>query len=214
MAIKNGDTFERLTVVGLSHFKSRGKWREKIWACACSCGGKVSVSHSSLTGGKRRSCGCLFKEWVARRPKYGTHFKTKSGTWRSWVAMKQRCTSDSPCFFKNYKGRGIAYDPQWEKFEPFYEDMGDRPDGMTLERVNNNLGYSKQNCIWATCKQQQNNRRSNRLVCYNGSQMTLAQASELSGIERRVTSLRLDRGWSEERTFSEPVRTSKKTPRK
>ena len=84
-----------------------------------------------------------------------------SPTYVSWNTMKTRCTSKAnPKFVKNYQNRGISYDPRWEKFSCFLQDMGVRPEGKTLERLNNDKGYSKENCVWASPSHQNRNRRT------------------------------------------------------
>lgn len=87
----------------------------------------------------------------------------ESPTYRSWKAMKRRCTSNDPQFFKNYKGKGISYSESWGIFETFLADMGERPDGTTLDRIENDKGYSKDNCRWVSREEQNRNRSSNKL---------------------------------------------------
>ncbi len=108
--------------------------------------------------------------------------------------------------YKYYGERGISYDPRWEKFENFYADMGDRPAGMTIDRIDNNKGYSKENCRWATLKEQANNTSRNHKIKFQGKTQTLTQWAEEVGINRRTIGARLKLGWSVERTLTSPVR--------
>jgi len=89
-----------------------------------------------------------------------THGRSSERVYKVWFAMKDRCRNPANSQWKNYGGRGINYDPRWEKFENFIADMGERPAGMTLERTDNNKGYCKANCVWATPQQNSSNKRT------------------------------------------------------
>lgn len=95
--------------------------------------------------------------------KYKRHGKDRA-TYNGWLSMIQRCTDPSDLHYKNYGGRGITVCERWKDFENFYADMGKKPDGLTLDRIDNDAGYSPDNCRWATRAQQQRNRRCNRLT--------------------------------------------------
>jgi hypothetical protein len=118
--------------------------------------------------------------------------------------MRRRCYATHRKEYKNYGG-GIEVCPEWrDSFENFYRDMGDRPPGYTLDRRDNDDHYSKDNCLWATYKQQGRNTRFNRHVEVHGRRMTIAEAAELSGISKNCALQRLRKGWSVEQTFSQP----------
>lgn len=117
--------------------------------------------------------------------------------------MKYRCDNKKD---KDYGGRGITYDPRWEKFENFLQDMGERPEGKTLDRINVNGNYCKENCRWATMKQQQRNKRCNIIYEFNGNKLTLSEWSEITGIGRTTLDMRIRTyGWPVEKALSTSV---------
>lgn len=136
---------------------------------------------------------------------------THPAEWGIWRAMRARCNpSVKTTFGDNYHGRGITVCSEWDDsdagFKTFLDDMGPRPSNThSIERVDNNLGYSKDNCVWATKKRQARNRSSNRLITFGGETLTLAEWEARTGIHRCAISYRLDHGWSEEDTLTTPV---------
>ena len=131
-------------------------------------------------------------------------------TYNAWASMKKRCKNPSHKFYPQYGGRGISFDPAWESFESFLADMGTAPHGLTLDRVDNSLGYSKDNCRWTTQKTQCNNRRSNVFVEYAGKRQTVAQWSEEIGLERKTLEYRIRVGWTPEKALTTPSTINRK----
>lgn len=129
----------------------------------------------------------------------------KVAEYNVWRKMISRCSNPKDKDFPYYGGRGIGVSDMWyECFHNFITDMGNRPKGTMLERKDNDLGYSKENCIWATRKQQMNNKRSNRLLHFSGLTLTMAQWSERLGFRKGTILFRLKRGWTIERTLTTP----------
>lgn len=123
-----------------------------------------------------------------------------------WVGMKQRCSNPKHVHYANYGGRGIAVCTEWADFSKFYADMGDPPPRHTLERENNDLGYSKSNCVWATRKTQANNRRDCKVITYEGVVLNVTQWAERLDLPRQLIYDRLRAGWSTERALTQPQR--------
>ena len=129
-----------------------------MWSCVCNCGNKVIVDASNLRSGHTRSCGCQKKEELSkRRFKHGL---SHCSEYRTWSEAKRRCTIKVHPAYENYGGRGIRMCATWRKdFRKFYQDMGPRPKGLTLERIDNDGNYEPRNCCWATRSQQNRNQR-------------------------------------------------------
>lgn len=154
--INSGDRFNRWVVV--EPLRVSGKLYYKV---ICDCGNSSRVESSHLVSGKSGSCGCLHKELVALR---GTkHGMCKSKTYKTWEMMIQRGREDSKSF-KNYRDKGISVCDRWkEDFGNFLEDMGERPEGASLDRKDNTKGYNKENCRWANTTVQAVNKGLNSL---------------------------------------------------
>lgn len=165
------------------------------WICDCDCGQQSSVFMSNLTRGLTKSCGCSQTSQFIKHSMYGAKI------YRVWGAMIQRCYNSNDPHFDRYGGRGIITSDGWKDFAIFYADMGD-PNGMTLERVDNNKGYSKENCVWATRKEQTRNRHNTVVFEAHGESRTLDEWSDFLGVSRDCLRGRLRRGWSIDSTFA------------
>lgn len=134
-----------------------------------------------------------------------THGMSYTSIYMLWHKMIQRSTISTHKDFPNYGGRGIGVCDRWLKFENFYADMGEKPVGKSLERKDNNLGYSPENCKWATRSEQNNNKRDNHPITFNGKTQTIALWAKEIGVSRRTISHRInDYGWSIEKALSTP----------
>lgn len=140
----------------------------RLVECTCDCGNEIIVRLGNLRYGTTKSCGCLQRKRSSETMSKTLlkHGRNKKGQitpeYRSWINMKQRCYNVNKDNFKNYGGRGIKVCDKWkDSFINFFQDMGERPIGKTLDRINVNGDYEPSNCRWATYKEQMNNQRKN-----------------------------------------------------
>lgn len=189
-----GLRFGRLVVMSQ---KGTDIHRNKLWECKCDCGNIATVRAPVLKNGVTQSCGCLMNE--VRKTSGTSHGLSNTHIYHAWQSMIARCCYESSPSYKDYGARGITICDKWRNsFETFYKDMGPRPTPHhTVERRENDKGYSKENCYWATKAEQANNRRSNILYEYCGEVKTLKQWCDIlglqySGVYHRIKVL----GWS------------------
>lgn len=147
----------RLVVLRMEGRKADGS---SLWLCQCDCGTTKVIRASSLMNGDTVSCGCYQSEQFSIRKNALRHGKTETRAYRAWCKMRGRCKNPREKFYRHYGGRGITICPEWDSFEQFYADMGDPPEGMTLDRVNPNGNYEPSNCRWADWITQSQNRRN------------------------------------------------------
>lgn len=192
---KTGQTFGFWTVTA---FAGRDKRNATVWTCKCVCGVVKNVVVGSLTGGHSKSCGC--KQYEVTAKKNTKHGMAGTPTYKSWHAMIQRCEGKGG--HESYPDRGISMCKEWHDFDAFIMDMGVRPKNKTLDRIDNTKGYSKENCRWATPKQQANNRNTTKYVEVNGEVMPLVVACEKYKIGISCVRHRLRKGMSEQDAFT------------
>lgn len=168
------------------------------YLCRCDCGKEVVVRGGNLTSGNTKSCGCLLEE-KSHEPKKVKHGLSKTRLFSIWSGMKLRCYRKKDKAWKWYGGKGITVCGEWlNDFGEFYKWAMDNgyKDGLTIDRIDHEGNYTPDNCRWATIKEQQNNRSSNKNITYNGETKTVKQWSEQYGIPHHVILWRL-KHWSE-----------------
>lgn len=191
-----GMVFSRLTVVDYVGTVAYAK----RYLCRCTCGTETVVRAANLVSGDTKSCGCLRRE----RASEGTHHLTKTPIWRIWSAMRERCSNPRNKRYPRYGARGIRVCERWDSFENFYIDMGPRPSlKHTLERLDNDGHYCKENCTWATKSVQARNRRTTVRATFRGQTKAVADWCDELGLPYKKTISRISRqGWSVERAFT------------
>lgn len=196
-----GKRFSRLLVIAKAeyHVNPNGEKVAK-WLCVCDCGKEVKVRTFSLNSGNTKSCGCWHKEAHLK------HGMIKDVVYKTWCWMLGRCNNPNDKRFGDYGGRGIKVWEKWYQFENFYVDMGNRPDGCSLDRIDVNGNYEPGNCRWATQKEQSRNKRTNRLIEFNGDTKCLSEWAEMYGITNCTLRYRLESGWSIEKALTTLVR--------
>lgn len=206
-----GQRFGRLVVVGLSETT---RYTYRCWLCRCDCGAMKVISGRYLRTGATQSCGCLRRENASSQQavRFTKHGLSRSAAYSSWHSMLTRCLDERHSAYHRYAMRGITICASWLRFEAFYADMGDRPPGTCLERRDNDLGYFKENCTWATMAQQSRNKRNNRFLSHNGQRMIVTDWARRYGRAPALVEHRLRRGWTLEDALTKPPRPLRKSP--
>lgn len=207
--INKGDRYGRLVVLreGDTIFSTRGNKIRKVW-CLCDCGKEREVYLNGMRTGRTISCGCarterLLKFLKENKPQV-KHDMYYSREYRSWNMMKQRCNNTNNDKYHIYGGKGIKVCKRWNKFEYFFEDMGNRPEGTSLGRINGEGNYELSNCRWENPIEQANNTSRNRIIEYKGKSQSVASwGRELNTSDARIRS-RLYAGWDPIRALTEP----------
>lgn len=191
-----GQVFTYLTAVSISeHRTSDGR---VIWNCLCKCGNTCLSDLKTLRRGDKKSCGCLFKEYVENRKTYkvkeerisSTKGSVKSLYKREYTSLKcakNRCNNPNCKEYNDYGGRGISICERWmESSASFIEDMGECPEGFTLERIDVNGNYCPENCKWASLEEQSLNKRNTVKVNYDGELIPIVKLIEKTGLSRKI----------------------------
>lgn len=194
-----GQVFSRLTVISAAPSASKRTY----WNCVCSCGKKSVVRADCLINGTTQSCGCLVTDNHSVKHGHGSVRKGRTRTYNAWVGLKQRGLNPKNRDARKYSARGITVDPRWFQFENFLEDMGECPEGMSIDRYPDNDGnYEKANCRWATPKQQANNTRRTIKVFFKGNVVTISDLVEISGKKHNKLYQLIKRGLSAEEAIA------------
>lgn len=200
-----GRRFGKLMVTQFDGIKAFPSGVKTVWKCVCDCGNEVSVYGSALTNKNRgtKSCGCEARRVTGERSK--THGMTGTRAYRIWQAMHNRCRNSKVANYAIYGGRGIKVCERWNSFENFIADMGDPPNGYSIDRIDNDGDYYPENCRWASRTEQARNKSTNRRLTLNGETRLLVEWAEQLGIDQASLRERLDK-W--------PLEAALTTPRK
>lgn len=167
-----GRVFKKLRVEGFSH-----RDKHAFWVCICECGNRVTVAGNHLIKKNgTASCGCI-------RRKHGESYSQGiTRTYTVWLAMRDRCNNPGNKKYADYGGRGITVCPEWDSYVVFKQDMGERPLGRSLDRIDNAKGYGPGNCRWATKLEQMCNTRVARWIAFNGKKQVLSEWAREFGV--------------------------------
>lgn len=209
MKIKDlaGQKFNRLTIMSFAERKNDRTY----WWCKCDCGKIVKTHGYSVQKGQIKSCGCWAKDFPSQR----THGLSSHKIYPVWRSMRDRCSKPKCKRYPDYGGRGIKFSERWNKFENFVEDMFDSYEvGLTLERKDVNGNYEKDNCVWATRKEQGRNTRTNHVVEYKDFKGPIAELAERIGMKAATLHRRISaQKWSVVEAVEKPINESKKNTR-
>lgn len=205
-----GKKFGKLTVIGLSEKLPNEKYFKLD--CICDCGNTARVTPYKLANGCTQSCGCLVKEKLQEnrsRIGYYEDGRTNHPLFKIWNAMISRCENPKDSHYYCYGARGISVCEEWHNFWNFAkwsDSVGGRPEGYSIDRINNDGNYEPSNCRWATRFQQSINKSNNSYIEYKGVSKTLAEWSIITGININALKRRKYLGWSSEKIIETPLR--------
>lgn len=203
-----GYKFNRLTVI---EEVDRIHPKRPMYACKCDCGKMKNVEGRRLREGTIKSCGCLSKELT--RIRSITHGMTDSSEYKTWCGIKRRCLNENDKRYPEYGGRGIKICDSWSNsFQSFFHDMGEKPEGYSIERIDVNGNYEKSNCKWIKLSSQASNKRTNVKITHKNETKNLSDWSLETGIKAETISARIKRGWSIEKSLSIIPQLTKKNP--
>lgn len=187
-----GEKFGRMTIIR--------RVDKLLVRCRCDCGTKKVVRALSLKYGHINSCGCLRKELLVTKNR--THGRAHTRTYAIWSGMITRCSNPARREYKWYGGRGIEVCKRWTKFQNFLDDMGEVPAGFSIDRINPNGPYSKDNCRWATATEQAANKSQTIYMTLLGETKPMAAWAKDLGIPYGTLKSRRRLGWSDERALT------------
>lgn len=197
----SGERYGRLTVIERVGTMSG----HPLWECKCDCGKHTKATTTNLRSGAIVSCGCYNSDVNGRR----THGKSRTRLYSIWKGMRRRCNKETDRSFKGYGGRGITVCKEWDKFEAFqkWSIENGYNDNLSIDRIDTNGNYEPSNCKWSTAKEQNNNKRNNRILEYNGEAHNVTEWAAILGMSAHTIFSRLDlMGWSVEKALSTPMK--------
>lgn len=204
----SGQRYHFLTAIRPLRAEKRGSDQRIVWLARCDCGNAVEVVWSASKG--KRSCGCTRKN---PKPWMRTHGMSKHPAYFVWRSMMDRCRLPSHQAWRNYGGRGIKVCDRWHQFENFWADMGPSyASGLSLDRIDNNSGYSPENCRWTDRTTQARNTRTNHMLDTPWGHMTAKEAATMAGLNYTTLLYRLDAGWSTTEALLRPTTSSTPDP--
>lgn len=219
---------ESTSKVGKSHFEDLAEKRfgmlrvleradnhgsQTYWRCQCDCGNTVEVKACRLKNGVKTNCGCIARKAGYRKsgiPWNKAHGMTDTRIYRIYHKMYLRCYSKVNPAYPNYGGRGITICPEWlgehgfENFAKWSFENG-YADNLSIDRIDNDKGYSPDNCRWATAKEQANNTRSTVFLTYKGKTKSASEWAEITGIRQDTLTMRKRNGWTDEECIETPI---------
>ena len=202
-----GEHFGRLTVIG----EAKAIKGKAIWRCICSCGVEKNIMADHLLRGAINSCGCYKKE-IMKKTMAKLSFKhgdSRTILYRKYRSMLSRCNDPNNRYYKRYGGRGIKVCKEWEKDFVSFKNWALKNgyvEGLSIERIDNNKGYSPDNCKFITLAEQQKNKSNNVKIHYKGETKILAEWARIFNINSQTIATRIKRGWSVEKALLTPVR--------
>lgn len=197
-----GRRFGRYLVVG---YAGKPNGRLHRWFCKCDCGTERSIVRGSLINGDSQSCGCAKPEATRKAATRHGHTTRRitTRTYKSWSSAIYRCHNPNSISYPRYGAIGITVCEAWRNsFEVFLADMGERPEGTSIERVKSERGYEPGNCRWATPIEQARNQRSNKFVVIGGREMIISDALAQTGVSKTTYYRRLKQGMTEQEALA------------
>jgi len=196
------------------HDTDERKGGKVVWRCRCDCGDEVDIRGDDLTSGDTTSCGCYQRERsVEANTVHGMNRRGETHpVYVVWKSMLQRCENPNASYYKNYGGRGITVCDEWHDVRAFIDwaSANGWRKGLSIDRIDNNGNYEPGNCRWTMRKEQQRNKRNNRLITFNSKTQTMVQWAEEVNVSARTLSSRINRyHWPIERALTEPIRGHK-----
>lgn len=204
--IKEGTKINRLTIIKRVATKKSGVY----YLCRCDCEKETVVYCASILDEKTKSCGCYKRDLLNNHNK--SHNLGKTRQYAIWNGVMQRCFNPKRDVYRYYGGRGITCDPRWKKFVNFWEDMKDTySDELTLDRINNDGNYCKENCHWVTMTVQMNNMTSNHYLEIDGVKKSLSDWARKKNMSINTIYSRIQKGWSDYDAVCTPPRAKRKS---